>query len=397
MSDSLSIFGSSEPEQANNPYRTLGYPRNPFRAQAGESLEGSIPLYDEHIRQQLADIDHWLVDVHQRQVRDPLSVVGGIGTGKTHLLRLMRQRLDAAASPRQRVAADLLLLGDAGYSRASIGQLLVLALERMRLPWVASVPEGVFPLLWGILSTDYPPRPSAFPSRLAPTLHHIRTVSAAEKEQRARLVTRWLQRAQLSETEARRVGLSRRIDWEGELIPVVAELFALGRAAGVLDTFFLLIDQLEELFRPVFTELRRSRLLTDLRGLVDYIDSGAPIGLALAWTPDFHQPISTNEPGEVEQAFQQKYEALFSRLQRRRITLPLLAQEHAEPFSRRWIDSLKGQEGFESARQPNPTELVGTAWKHLRSKKQLYPGERATPRDLLAILADEVDRRALPR
>jgi hypothetical protein len=31
-------------------------------------------------------------------------------------------------------------------------------------------------------------------------------------------------------------------------------------------------------------------------------------------------------------------------------------------------------------------EWVNTAWQHLRSKRQLYPSERATPRDLLATL-----------
>lgn len=395
MSDILSIFGASETEQAHNPYRVLGYPRNPFRAPAGDLQEGNIPLYEGHIRDQLQQIDHWLGDVYQRQVRDPLSVVGGIGTGKTHLLRLMRQRLDATG-PQQRVAADLLMLGDAGYSRASIGQLLVLALERLRLPWVRSV-EGVFPLIWGIVSQEHFPAPPPFPGRLTPVLQRIHEAAPSDKQRRAQLVTSWLQHAQLSDAEARLIGLPRRIDWEGELVPVVAELFTLGRAAGVLDTFFLLIDQIEELFRPVFSELRRSRLLTDLRGLVDYIDSGAPIGLVLAWTPDFHHPVPLERPGEVEQAFRQKYEALFGRLQRRRLNLPLLASEHAEPFARRWIDSLKGQEGFEPDAQPNPTEVVRTAWQHLRKTRQLYPGEKVTPRDLLAALAEEIERRVTGR
>ena len=87
----------------------------------------------------------------------------------------------------------------------------------------------------------------------------------------------------MSRARVQASGLTRRIDWEGDLIPILADLLRFARECGILRTLFFLVDHIEDLFRPSFSMVRRSRLLTDLKALVDEVDRDAPIGLLLAW------------------------------------------------------------------------------------------------------------------
>jgi hypothetical protein len=275
-----------------------------------------------------------------------------------------------------KLGVELMLLGDAGYKNASVGGLLIAALERLRLPGPRP-PEGVLDLVWAIANSK----------SFQTTSRGLLTAAferAREKDvtQGAMLISRWLQRTPLTPVQGQRMGLARRIDWEGELIPIAAELFSLARHCGVLSTFFFFIDQIEELFRPNFSELRRARLLTDLRGLVDEIDAGAPVGLLLAWTPD------------VEQQFQLKYDALFGRMKRRRVDLPQLPFEHALGFAKSWVEACRDEGGFDPRRQPPLDQVVQGAWARLKKNRMLFPGDVSTPRDCLTTLAEEIDHRA---
>ncbi|HSN97432.1 MAG TPA: hypothetical protein VLS89_04005, partial [Candidatus Nanopelagicales bacterium] len=166
-----------------------------------------------------------------------------------------------------------------------------------------------------------------------------------------------------------------------ELVNIAAEALRLAHRSGVLQTLFLFVDQIEELFRPTFSELRRARILTDLRSLVDDIDEGAPVGLLLSWTP------------ESDSVFKRKYEALVGRLQRRQIILPLLSREDAEPFAKVWIEALPGSDRGRST-QPVLSRLVTLAWSRLQTQQELFSATKATPRQLLTALAEEVDQLA---
>lgn len=391
MTDVLDIFGAADGPPTANAYAALGYPRNPFRPTSEAEAAGVTPFYEGHITDELRQIRDWLADVHQRGIRQPMALVGNIGAGKSRILRRL-QGLLASQPTSEGVWTDTVLLSDTGYARASVGGFLISAFERMS-PGGRPPSPDILPLVWAVVSvrefTATPRGPLGVSLRLA-------SESPAERPERARLISRWLQRSPLTPTQAASVGLHRRIDWEGELIRTAAELLRLARDLGVLRTFFLFVDQLEDLFGRAFSDLRRARILSDLRSLVDEIDTDAPIGLMLAWTPDFNEGGRIAGSKTVDAEFREKYEALFARMQRRRVDLPLLTLQNAEPFAERWIESLRPEPGFDGGKQPSTADLAASAWANLERSRTLLPGNprRATPRDLLRSLANEVDRRA---
>jgi hypothetical protein len=145
---------------------------------------------------------------------------------------------------------------------------------------------------------------------------------------------------------------------------------------------FLFIDQLEDLFSKGLTPVRRSRVLTDLRALIDIVDGGAPIGLLLSWAPGFDAEIRT------------QYPAVYTRLARRRVELPLLERRYAASFTDVWMKGQQDKPGYHPSKQPSAADLSEKAWDALRAKGRLLPpGEKATPRDFLLALANEADRR----
>lgn len=391
MIDIFDVFNVKGPASADQMYAQFGYPRNPFREASSDQINETGPFFTGHIVQQLQEIQGWVASIHSGSDRQPMSLVGNIGAGKTRILRFLLRRLSNFPA-KEKVVAELLLLSDTGYARASVGGMLVSALERMQIHQVSPVPDGVLPLVWAIVTSDtFPAQTTGVLGASLQRTHQEKDNNA--KQELAMYVSRWLQRSPLTSSQATRVGLHRRIDWEGELVKIIGDLFRLAEKSGVVKTFYLFVDQLEDLFRPTFSELRRSRILTDLRGLVDEIDAGMPVGLLLAWTPEFNAaPISLGN--EVDAQFRSKYEALYSRMRRRRVDLPLLKREDAFPFAEEWINALRNEAAFDASRQPDLTGLVASVWERLRAQRKLYPGGggSATPRDLLTGLASEVDQ-----
>lgn len=388
--DMFDIFGVEEQTDIQSRYHRIGYPFNPFRERTSEHKDDSGPFYTSHIEEQLQEIQNWIRAVHQQGERQPLSLTGNIGAGKTRILNYLQRRLSRMPG-NQKIFAEIIALSDTGFTRPSVGGLLLTAIERLPLPSTENVPQGVLPLAWAVVTSQ---EFSADGHGLVSSA--LRIAHQATGKERITLVqifTRWLQRDNLSASEARMLGLYRKIDWEGELLRYLAELLRMARSAGVVTTCFIFIDQLEDLFRPTFSELRRSRLLTDLRGLIDEIDAGTPIGLILSWTPDFSTTGSSIHV--VEMQFKSKYEALFSRMERRRINLPLLREADGVPFATKWIESLANLDGYNPKDQPDVTLLVSAAWELLRRDRKMLPGRggSATPRDLLAALANVVDLR----
>jgi hypothetical protein len=387
-----SAYGASH----RNRYVALGYPTNPFRvpldAQGGESG----PLYCGHIERELNDIQNWVQDVVDHASVQPLSLIGNIGAGKTRVLRHLQRGL-LAQSLDLRLACDMVVVSDAGYSRASLGALIVGVLERMSIAWAKDVPDGVLPLIWAIVTSNGGGQVDAR-GNACRALIAARKSQGAQRVEQVRIISRWLQRVPLTASEMRTTGLVRRIDWEGELILVLAEILGLARAVGALSSLFLFVDQLEDLFRGALSELRRSRILTDLRGLVDEIDAGAPIGLIVSWSPEVSAQAGLGPSHEVGEQLKRSYAALFNRLERRQVRMPLLSQPDAAPFAAQWINYQSGAEGWNPDRQPPVVQLVDAAWDALKTGRKLIQGAGTgvTPRELLTALADEVDRRAGP-
>lgn len=395
MSAVFDIFGVASPSGPSGVYNDLGYPRNPFRESGGALANEVGPFYTKHITNQLSQIQDWVREIYLGQTTDCLALVGNIGAGKTRILRFLNQSL-ANFPQAQQVVSDLVLLSDTGYTRASVGGMLIAALERMQMAWVQPIPEGVLPVVWAIVMSNR--FPQSVDGLLGHALERAVRATRTERDELAQLISKWLQRTPLTAAQANKTGLQRRIDWEGELVRIIAELLKLADGAGALRRSFMLVDQLEDLFRPAFSELRRSRMLTDLRGLVDEVARGCPMGVLLAWTPDFSSGSAPFRPSiGVEALFQREYAALYSRMSKRRINLPLLKLVDAQPFAQTWIDALKQERGFVESLQPDLTQIVERAWSHLKQQRILLPGaEEATPRSLLGALAQEVDRIAGP-
>ncbi|MDP3209444.1 MAG: hypothetical protein Q8M65_09880, partial [Rhodoglobus sp.] len=142
MSDLFDIFRLEGNRTASgpNPYRTLGYERNPFRPQPDEENTESGPFYGGHIQRELGEVQRWMKEVHTDGSRQPLSLVGNIGVGKSRILRMLRHAV-AGWPVGEKAWADLITLTDTGYARASVGGLLLTCLERMQLPDAPTVPD----------------------------------------------------------------------------------------------------------------------------------------------------------------------------------------------------------------------------------------------------------------
>lgn len=372
------VFGA-RPGVSGNPYAKLGFPYNPFREPSPEAPWTSRPFYRGHMSKELQRISRWVADTHSSARRTPLNIVGTIGAGKTWILGYLEEVI-ANTPVSEHAWVQRLLLSDAGFARASIGRLLIRAVERARGP-AADAPEDCMSLLWQTIRGD------AVEARgpLMLAIARLQAETEASQVERAAWLSQWLRGQRLTERQQRELALPRRIDWEGELVREVAELVRGARSAGVLKTFYLLIDQLEEVFRPDFTELRRARMLTDLRTLVDEtVDEGAPLGLLLAWTPDAHRRLLPEE-----------YSALASRLQDV-VRIPPLTYEHAQGFAEAWVTTVdRGSQGYDEQRQKDALpQIVDRAWNRLqRLGKVTGPGE-TTPRDLRFGLFEEVDTAA---
>lgn len=381
MTKSLNLFGKPPASvPVANPYERVGFSMNPFRPSEVDVRAGTVPFFEEYIETQLAQIGQWVDDVHVRGQRQPIALVGNIGVGKTliigRLVHLLRELVP------QKIAVDSLILSDAGYGRISVGSWLIMALERLEFPWQLTptpLPPDVLPVLHHLSQQPL----VTGTGRIARTLAHIAGQPSADRTPLVRNLTTWVKRGALTEAQSRKLGLGQKLDWEGELIPIVGEILTLARETGILGTFFLFIDQLEDLFSKGLTPVRRSRVLTDLRALIDVIDGGAPMGLLLSWAPGFDAEIRN------------QYPAVYTRLARRRVDLPLLELRYATGFTEAWMVGQKDQPGYNPAKQPNAADLSDKAWSALRAKGLLLPpGEKATPRDLLTALAHELDRRA---
>lgn len=341
-------FGARSDEGDNettNLFEAAGYVSNPF---PDPGLDTGA-FYREHMSAQVGQIEAWVhdVDVSTDLEREssgpvrPLAVRGSIGVGKTHLLKALEVQL----SSRDHCAVVRKNIPEEGMDRLLLATLLLNSLPR------------------GDESVDLPKIPSALPlldrivvvarskgnraKSVRATLERLTTSSIArpllrvvdepdesrESDLRA-WFARWLLRGHTTPVQRNKLGLTKPLEGEGQAIQAVADLMRVARAAGGVQAWFVLFDQLEDLWRAgVISAGRRARFLTDLRFLIDLGLEGAPIAVLLAWNTEVdHARLS----GEGEDRLEREYQALWRRLGEP-IDLPGLQAEDIWPFAKEYL------------------------------------------------------------
>jgi len=379
--DMFDIRQKSPQKSVNNIYEAVGFPRNPFRENKDNI---NRPFYHEHLTNELEIISRWMGEIYSGQTLHPLSLVGDIGTGKTRIIGEFVRKIKQLP-PDSKVTVISVLSSDTGYTGVSVGGLLIKGLENTRLSGFENSENiDILPLIWAIMNGK--PLESQ-ESLLGRAIHNAQ--QSQKSEELASLISRWLRRSPLTPAQMKKAGFTRKIDWEGELIREIAELIRIARQSGVIQTVYIFIDQLEELFGGAFSELRRARFLTDLRALIDEIlEYKSPIGLLLAWSPQF----ATKKMMNVESQLAMAYGALYSRLQHHIVRIPLLRDNDLIPFAQKFIDALKDEDGFNPELQPKTEDVVKEAVQELKSGKI---NASNIPRDFLGSLSQVIENKAI--
>jgi hypothetical protein len=334
-------FPASTDRTSESPFERYGLTENPFPA---NGLHGDV-FYTNHIAGELARIQAWFNAVAAAtdparpapQAVTPLAIYGSLGVGKTHLLNYLERGLRRnSLTPTLRKG-----LADEGMSRLVLADLILRYLPDPPEPRPGPPRPGgalVYELVkrarqdkrarGAMEGALRPGSPIATPLFAAAALDDDATTWFA----------RWLRREYTTPAQRSKLGLAGVLQSEGEAIRAVADLMRLARVAGFLRAWFLLIDQLEELWRPnVVTATRRARFLTDLRHLIDECQEGAPVAVLLAWNTTVEHEALLAAPA-VQDRMQQDYRALWQRLGAP-LDLPTLRGEDVWPFARTYLDA----------------------------------------------------------
>ncbi len=380
--------------QTARDYLALGVPQNPFADAEGVVDAHQRPvLYGAHIYRQMNEIQDW-VELAYKQAGKPLSLIGGIGMGKTHLLRYWERLLLSQARARK-LAVLRVSLYDYGAQRASLGQLMLRKLQE----WTAFgggeddlLPEqgGVelIPLIWQLVQaipTDATPQ-----SLMERHIQAIRALEVDARAERAKLLSRWLGGAELTARERRELGEPRRIDPEGELITHLCDLVGVAERLGVCKRIYFMVDQLEDLFRSNVSQVRRSRLLTDLRHLIDAVsDKRAPIALMIAWTTEIEE---NGRRKPIEDRFNSAYPALMDRMQSGQLVRlgPLRSEDRPE-FAREYMKALSNIQGYDPEKIKYHQPMLILRASLLANEDGFGEKEGLSPRRWLSYLAKAMD------
>ncbi len=347
-----------------------GFVGNPFPE---PGLERGV-LYSGHMEGELERINTWLERTQNLALGDPvtpLAIRGTIGVGKTHLLKAIQDGLEAGG---ERIFVCRRALTEESMKNLLLATLLLHSLpEGDRQTPLRPEMSSQIPLLDRLVSAE----------RL---LHHRNAIheamerlgsesplraplqkligmkdTRAEAEARKLLAT-WLLRGPTTPAQRGKIGVSSALDGEGQAVRAVADLLRMGQAAGLVKVWFVLLDQLEELYRPhVITPGRRARFLTDLRLLIDLAYEGAPIAVLLAWNTEV-----ALVSGSAEDRLQQDYRALWRRLGTT-IDLPGLKEKDIWPFAQAYLDAApkvsgrdRERKAFQDGLQSSIAEVVAT-------------------------------------
>ena len=326
-----SVFQLGGTRADATPFARFGFSRNPFPE---PGLDTGV-YYTGHMQREIAEVNRWLQTVQNGQgpVR-PLAVRGALGVGKTHLLKAIQSGL-AETSGLSVLRKNL--------SEESMTRLLLSSLLLQSLPsGDGEMPEGMepstLPLLDKVIAHGRATRHNEI--RVALETLGVESMLAApvkliigreESRETAELriwLARWIARAHTTPVQRNKLGLAGPLDGEGQAIRVATDLARLGRAAGEIKLWFVLIDQLEDLWREgVITPGRRARFLTDVRFLVDLALEGAPVAVLLAW----NVAVAARED-----LLKREYLALWRRLGDP-VDIPGLPAEDVWPFAQAYI------------------------------------------------------------
>lgn len=337
MSDLFQLPVGSRGEVPANPFAKYGLEGNPFPA---VGLDSGV-LYTQHMKAELGTVNGWIQEVGRATGRDgnagpvpPLAVYGSLGVGKTHLLRtlevglhqdrrtpVLRRALTEEGMTRL-VLANLILrylpFSDQGDQPAT--RLIQLLTDQLRES------ESRAHDLLGVLSEG------------SPLVHPFGALRRASIEDEATTwLSRWLRREYTTPAQRSKLGIAGVLESEGQAIRAVADLLRMARAAGLVQVWFVMLDQLEELWRAgVVTASRRARFLTDLRLLVDLAQEGAPIALLLAWNT---HTKAARGMANVNTQIEHDYHALWRRLGTR-VDLPQLTHDDIWPFALEYLTAV---------------------------------------------------------
>lgn len=381
MSDLFQLPIGTADHATGGAFSKFGLEKNPFPP---TGVDSGV-LYTDHLTDELRRINSWIDEVAQATQADlpqpapvrPLAIFGSLGVGKTHLLNFLEQGL------RQNPLTPTLRKGmaDEGMTRLVLADLFLRYLPFSDehsdpgtgyLRRLIDAGRGSAEVLARMKASLRPGSPVRVPFFAA--------LEATEKEPVVWL-SRWLRREYTTPAQRSKLGLSGVLQSEGEAVRAVADLMRLGHAAGVLRVWFILIDQLEELWRPdVITPTRRARFLTDLRHLVDEALEGAPTALLLAWNTTVEEDLFSGPP-DVRNRMERDYRALWQRLGAP-VDLPPLREEDVWPFALKYLDAANVRENSPQLQKKLFDALKAASDTVKRERKADGPGGLA-PRKVL--------------
>lgn len=387
------VLRDSSASDQSSPWASFGLQDNPFPA---SGIDSGV-LYTRHIESAIGRVDGWLEEVEHAigGGRDstgaipPLVLQGANGSGKSHLLTFLQRGLG------QRVETPVLRQS---MTVEGMGRIVFSALLLRHLPSLAPDSpdsETSLPMLDSILDWggEHPDAYAAAVdglkagSPLRAPFRAIARVRAFGNPEYRTWLARYLRREYTTPSQRAKLGLAGVLTEEGQAIRAIADIVCVARRAGLIDVWYVFIDQLEDLWGPAISATRRARFLIDLRTLVDEAMEGCPVALFLAWNT---KPIegARGFRGTVDRQLQRDYNALWERLSSGEgpIRLFELRDEDVWPFAQAYLQD-SGMADDQGPRQVLFAELkrsAPTVLANLSAHASSGAGHRHSPRRVLA-------------
>lgn len=342
----IRIQSSIPRSPSRSPWARLGLAVNPFPA---TGIDTDVD-YEDHQREQIDKINTWLTTAVDASTQrwTPMVLKGSIGVGKTHVLRRMEREIRefqekelSQLNPSAIVTVSRHSVPGISSKSLLLSSILAEGLRTTILSANSEADDSEFPILHRSLSQLTPAVIKELPSNSPLRVPLRRICKESDKSRREELhgaFESWLARREIPRAFIERLGVTGKLEAEGEAIRAYAHVALLARKTVGLRAWVLLIDQLEDLWRKnEVTPAKRARFLTDLRMLVDEALEGAPIAIVLAWNTDVVEGARRRFT-DIDHPLKTEYVALWSRLPPA-IDIPSLPREHIYAFAKAYVDS----------------------------------------------------------